>query len=100
MDFLFNAEQKELKKKVIKLCEEKLAPLEQKVGESKVMSREIAAVLAESGLFKLFVPAKYGNPPPCLLWCRYVWPGRNWPGVVRTPNSFSSCRDWEATRSF
>lgn len=61
MDFLFNEEQKELKKKVIKLCEEKLAPLEQKVGESNVMSREIAEVLAESGLFKLFVPGKYGN---------------------------------------
>jgi acyl-CoA dehydrogenase len=61
MDFLFNQEQKELKKKVIKLCEEKLAPLEEKVGESKVMSREIAEVLAESGLFKLFVPAQYGN---------------------------------------
>lgn len=61
MDFLFNEEQKELKKKVIRLCEEKLAPLEQKVGESNVMSREIAEVLAESGLFKLYVPGKYGN---------------------------------------
>ena len=61
MDFLFNQEQRELKKKVIKLCEEKLAPLEEKVGESKVMSHEIAEVLAESGLFKLFVPAQYGN---------------------------------------
>jgi acyl-CoA dehydrogenase len=61
MDFLFNQEQRELKKKVIKLCEEKLAPLEEKVGESKVMSPEIAEVLAESGLFKLFVPAQYGN---------------------------------------
>lgn len=61
MDFLFNEEQRELKEKVISLCKEKLAPLEEKVGESKVMSREIADVLAESGLFKLFVPAKYGN---------------------------------------
>ena len=61
MDFLFKEEQRELKEKVISLCKEKLAPLEEKVGESKVMSREIADVLAESGLFKLFVPAKYGN---------------------------------------
>jgi acyl-CoA dehydrogenase len=61
MDFLFNQEQKELKEKVITLCEEKLAPLEEKVGESNVMSREIATVLAESGLFKLYVPAQYGN---------------------------------------
>jgi acyl-CoA dehydrogenase len=35
--------------------------LEEKVGESKVMSPEIAEVLAESGLFKLFVAAQYGN---------------------------------------
>jgi len=61
MDFLFKEEQRELKEKVISLCKEKLAPLEEKVGESKVMSREIADVLAESGLFKLFVPAEYGN---------------------------------------
>ena len=61
MDFLFKEEQRELKEKVISLCKEKLAPLEEKVGESKVMSREIADVLAESGLFKLFVPARYGN---------------------------------------
>jgi acyl-CoA dehydrogenase len=61
MDFLFKEEQRELKEKVISLCKEKLAPLEEKVGESKVMSHEIADVLAESGLFKLFVPARYGN---------------------------------------
>ncbi len=61
MDFLFKEEQRELKEKVISLCKEKLAPLEEKVGESKVMSREIADVLAESGLFKLFVPAEFGN---------------------------------------
>jgi len=61
MDFLFKEEQRELKEKVISLCKEKLAPLEEKVGETKVMSREIADVLAESGLFKLFVPARYGN---------------------------------------
>ncbi len=61
MDFLFKEAQRELKEKVISLCKEKLAPLEEKVGESKVMSREIADVLAESGLFKLFVPAEYGN---------------------------------------
>ena len=61
MDFLFKEEQRELKEKVISLCKGKLAPLEEKVGESKVMSREIADVLAESGLFKLFVPARYGN---------------------------------------
>lgn len=64
MDFLFKEEQRELKEKVISLCKEKLAPLEEKVGESKVMSREIADVLAESGLFKLFVPAEYGNTTP------------------------------------
>ena len=64
MDFLFKEDQRELKEKVITLCKEKLAHLEEKVGETKVMSREIAGVLAESGLFKLFVPAKYGNTTP------------------------------------
>ena len=52
MDFLFNSEQRELKEKVIALCEERLKPLEKDVGETNVMSREIAGVLAESGLFK------------------------------------------------
>lgn len=61
MDFLFNAEQKELKQKVIRLCEEELAPLEKQVGESNVMSRDIARVLSQAGLFKLYVPAEYGG---------------------------------------
>jgi len=64
MDFLFNSEQKELKQHVIQLCEEKLSPLEKEVGESNVMSRDIARVLAESGLFKLYVSEKYGNNTP------------------------------------
>jgi len=61
MDFLFNEAQKELKKKVIELCEEKLQPLGEKVGETNVMSREIAAALAKAGLFKLLVTEEYGN---------------------------------------
>lgn len=61
MDFLLNEEQKQLKKKVIMLCEEKLRALEEKVGETNIVSREIASVLAEAGLFKLLVPKEYGN---------------------------------------
>jgi hypothetical protein len=51
MDFLFNEEQVELKKKLIKLCEETLHPLEEKAGETNVMSREIVDALAEAGFF-------------------------------------------------
>lgn len=61
MDFLFNEEQKELKKKVITFCEEQLKPLEEKVGETNTMSREIASLLAENNLFKLLVSKEYGN---------------------------------------
>ncbi len=61
MDFLFNKEQKQLKKKVIELCKERLKPLEERVGESDILSREISAVLSEAGLFKLLVTKEYGN---------------------------------------
>jgi acyl-CoA dehydrogenase len=61
MDLLLNDDQKKLKKQVIALCEEKLKPLEEKVGETNVVSREIASVLANAGLFKLLVPGEFGN---------------------------------------
>ncbi len=61
MDFLFNEDQKQLKQKVTGLCEQNLKPLEEKVGETNVVSREIASVLAEAGLFRLLVPREFGN---------------------------------------
>ncbi len=61
MDFLLNEEQKKLKQEVIDLCEKKLKPLEEKVGETNVVSREISSALAQAGLFKLLVPLEFGN---------------------------------------
>ena len=61
MDFLFNEEQKKLKKEVISFCEKKLKPLEEKVGETNVVSREISSELARAGLFRLLVPKEFGN---------------------------------------
>jgi acyl-CoA dehydrogenase len=62
MDFLFTDDQRSLKEKVIRLCKERLRPLEEKVGETNVLSREIAAELARAGLFQLFAPKEFGNP--------------------------------------
>jgi acyl-CoA dehydrogenase len=61
VDFLFTDDQKKLKQKVIRLCEERLGPLEAKVGETNVLCREIAIEMAQAGLFQLFVPKKFGN---------------------------------------
>jgi len=61
MDFLLNDEQRKLKQQVVALCEEELKPLEDRVGETNIVSREIAAVLAKAGLFKLLVPGEFGN---------------------------------------
>ncbi len=61
MDFLFNEEQRELKKRVIELCEQKLKPIEESLGETNILSREVVEVLSKAGLFKLLVPKEYGN---------------------------------------
>lgn len=61
MDFLFTDSQKELKRQVVRLCQERLRPLEQKTGETNVLSREIASELAQADLFRLFVPKEFGN---------------------------------------
>jgi acyl-CoA dehydrogenase len=61
MDPWLNPEQKELRNRVLQLCEEKLQPFETRIGETNILSREIAAALAEAGLFRLFVPRQYGN---------------------------------------
>ena len=39
MDFLFNDDQKRLKEKVIRLCEDTLSPLEERIGETNIVSR-------------------------------------------------------------
>jgi acyl-CoA dehydrogenase len=68
MDFLLNEEQKKLKQRVITLCKERLQPLEERMGESSVLSRELVKEIADAGLFRLLVPGEFGNstPMPCL----------------------------------
>ncbi len=61
MDFLFNEDQRELKKRVIELCEQRLKPIEESLGETNILSREVVEVLAKAGLFKLLVTKEYGN---------------------------------------
>lgn len=61
MDPWLNAEQKKLRQFTLELCKEKLRPLEEQDGETNILSREIAAALADAGLFRLFVPREFGN---------------------------------------
>ena len=53
MDFLLNEDQRRLKEQVIRLCEDTLSPLEERIGETNIVSREIAGELARAGLFRL-----------------------------------------------
>jgi acyl-CoA dehydrogenase len=64
MDFLLNDDQKALREQVIELCENRLRPLEERIGENNVTSREIAREMARAGLFRLFVPGEFGNSTP------------------------------------
>jgi acyl-CoA dehydrogenase len=61
MDFFLNEEQKKLRKRVITLCKDRLQPLEEKMGEASILSRELVRELADAGLFRLFVPGEFGN---------------------------------------
>jgi acyl-CoA dehydrogenase len=60
---LISDEQKMLRDSVIKLCKGKLKDLEEKVGETNAVNREILQFLASQGLLGLTVPGKYGGGP-------------------------------------
>src|ERR1700684_2948677 len=62
MDLLLNDDQKRLKEQVIRLCEARQRALEERIGETNIVSREIAGELASAGLFRLLVPGEFGNP--------------------------------------
>ena len=61
MDFMFTEEQKELREKVRKFAEEKLAPLAPRVDESDEISPELVKLLADNGYLRLMVPKEYGG---------------------------------------
>jgi acyl-CoA dehydrogenase len=60
---LLTDEQKMLRESVIRLSKGKLLELEEKTGETNVVSREILKFLADQGLLGLTVPGKYGSGP-------------------------------------
>lgn len=60
---LLTEEQRMLRESVIRLCKGKLGELEERTGETNVVSREILKFLADQGLLGLTVPGKYGSGP-------------------------------------
>jgi len=63
IESLLNEEQKMMRDSVIKMCKGKLKELEEQVGETNVVSREILKFLGDQGLLGLTVPGKYGSGP-------------------------------------
>ena len=66
MDFIesmLTTEQKMLKQSVAEMCKGKLKQLEEAVGETNEVNREILEFLAEQELLGLTVPGQYGPGP-------------------------------------
>jgi len=61
MDFMFTEEQKELRRRVRKFAEEKLAPLAPEADESEDISWDLVKLLADEGYLRLIVPKEYGG---------------------------------------
>ena len=61
MDFMFTEEQKELRRRVRKFAEEKLAPLAPEADESEDISWDLVKLLADEGYLRLMVPKEYGG---------------------------------------
>ncbi len=61
MDFMLTEEQKELRRRVRKFAEEKLAPIAPEAEESDEVSWDLVRLLAKEGLLRLMVPKEYGG---------------------------------------
>lgn len=61
MEFMLSEEQKELRRRVRKLAEEKLAPIAPEVEESNEISWGLVRLLANEGLLRLMVPKEFGG---------------------------------------
>ena len=60
---LLTEEQRMLRESIIKMCKGKLGRLEEEVGETNIVNREILNFLANHGLLDLDVPGEYGSGP-------------------------------------
>jgi len=61
MDYLLNDEQKMIKELAHKIAEEKIRPVAAKYDQSEEYPWEIIKVIADAGLFGLFIPEEYGG---------------------------------------
>jgi butyryl-CoA dehydrogenase len=61
MDYLLNDEQKMIKDLAHKIAEEKIRPVAAKYDQSEEFPWDIVKVVAEAGLFGLFIPEAYGG---------------------------------------
>ncbi|MCX5710303.1 MAG: acyl-CoA dehydrogenase family protein [Candidatus Omnitrophica bacterium] len=61
MDYLLNDEQKMVKELAHKIAEEKIRPVAAKYDVSEEYPWDIMKVIAEAGLFGLFIPEEYGG---------------------------------------
>ncbi len=60
---LLTEEQRMLRESIIKMSKGKLGQLEEEVGETNIVNREILNFLADHGLLGLDVPGEYGSGP-------------------------------------
>ena len=60
---LLTEEQRMLRESIIKMCKGKLGRLEEEVGETNIVNRDILKLLADHGLLDLDVPGEYGSGP-------------------------------------
>ena len=67
MDYLLTDEQKMVKDLAHKIAEEKIRPVAAKYDQSEEYPWDIIKVIAEAGLFGLFIPEEYGGMAVNLL---------------------------------
>ena len=61
MDFMLSAAEKDFKTCCRNFAKERLIPLSEKYGETEDIPKELIQVMAEAGLFRLFVPEELGG---------------------------------------
>jgi len=61
MDYFFNEDQMMIKELVQQIAEEKIKPVREELDEKEEFPREILKVLADTDMFRVFVPEEYGG---------------------------------------